>query len=200
MHTGRPINFSAVLFDMDGTLTVPRLDYAAIRRDLGIGPGRLILEERAERDPAGRAAADAVLLRHETEAAEQSDLNAGCRELLDALRGVPLGLVTRNSRRSVEITLAKHGLADRFAAVVTREDEPYKPAPDPLWLACGRLGVAPASAAMVGDGVHDVEAAARAGVRCIWVSHGAPRPFDAVPWRKACGLGEVLGLLEGGEG
>lgn len=194
MHEGNQY-FSSVLFDMDGTLTVPRLDYAAIRREMGLRPDQLILESRGEMDAAGKAAADAVLLRHETEAAERSELNPGCRGLLDFLRGMPVALVTRNSRRSVDSTLAKHGLAGYFDAIVTREDEPFKPAPDPLWLACSRLNIDPAAAVMVGDGAHDVEAAANAGIPCVWVSHGARRKFEAKPWCEARDLGEVLGIL-----
>ena len=194
MHEGDQ-DFSSVLLDMDGTLTVPRLDYAAIRREMGLRPDQLILESKAEMDAAGKAAADAVLLRHETEAAERSELNPGCRELLDFLRAMPVALVTRNSRRSVDLTLAKHVLAGHFGAIVTREDEPFKPAPDPLWLACSRLNVDPAAAVMVGDGAHDVEAAANAGIACVWVSHGARRKFEAEPWREARDLGEVLWIL-----
>ena len=194
MEIERP---AAVLFDMDGTLTVPLLDYDAIRRDLGLRPEQGILETMRQMGPADRAAADAVLLRHETDAAERSALNAGCMELLDHLRdvGLPLAVVTRNSRRSVDLTLGKHRLADRFAAVVTREDEPFKPDPHPLRLACEGLNVAPDAVWLVGDGRHDVEAAVAAGVRCVWVSHGSNRTFDAVPWRTVETLWDVLRLV-----
>src|SRR5205807_3799833 len=76
----------AVLFDMDGTLTEPMLDFPAIKAEMGIGT-RPILEALAELTGPSRAAAEAVLLRHEEHAAENSTLNPGCREVLEWLGG-----------------------------------------------------------------------------------------------------------------
>ena len=77
-----PLAPTAVLLDMDGTLTEPMLDFPRIKADMGIGD-RPILEALAELDAAARSAAEAALLRHEDRAAENSTLNPGCRELLD---------------------------------------------------------------------------------------------------------------------
>src|SRR5207248_6429710 len=91
----------AVLFDMDGTLTEPMLDFPRIKAEMGIG-GRPILEAMAEMNPAELRRAQAVLDRHEEEAARLSTLNPGCREVLGWLlaHGVGVALITRNSRRS----------------------------------------------------------------------------------------------------
>jgi FMN phosphatase YigB (HAD superfamily) len=43
---------------------------------------------------------------------------------------------------------------------------------------------------MIGDGQYDVEAGHAAGMRTIWLSHGQPRDFKAVPDH------EVRDLLE----
>ena len=173
---------AAVLFDMDGTLTVPLIDFDAIRRDMGLSPGP-ILERMALMSATDRAAADAVLLRHEDGAAERSELNPGCRELLTWLDAVamPTALVTRNTRRSVDIVFRRHGL--NFDVTVTREDGKFKPDPAPLYLACDRLHVSPADAWMVGDGYHDIEAGVAAGMAAtVWVAHGERhRPFAAEP-------------------
>src|SRR5277367_6240230 len=71
----------AILFDMDGTLTQPLLDFDQIRRDMGIGNGP-ILESIKKMNPAERTVAEQILFRHEDRAAEESELNPGCRELL----------------------------------------------------------------------------------------------------------------------
>src|SRR6476469_1089076 len=88
---------AAVLFDMDGTLTEPMLDFARIKAEMGIGD-RPILETLAELTGGRRAEAEAVLLRHEQHAAKNSTLNPGCRELLQWLheRRVRTALSTRN--------------------------------------------------------------------------------------------------------
>ena len=191
----------AVLFDMDGTLTAPMLDFPRIKADMGIGD-RPILEALAEMDAPRRAAAEAVLARHEEQAAAGSTLNPGCRELLDwlAARRVGTALVTRNSRQSVQTVIERHGLHVDFT--VSRADAPPKPHPGGLHLACERLGVGPGDAWMVGDGQYDVEAGLAAGILTVWLSHGRTRAFTAVPWRVANDLHEVSQLLRaclGGE-
>ncbi len=186
----------ALLFDMDGTLTEPMLDFPLIKREMGIG-NQPILEALAGMDAAARRAAEAVLLRHEERAAVESTLNPGCRELLEWVRshGLRTALITRNSRLSVDTVLARHGLS--VDVVIAREDAPPKPSPEPVRLACRKLGVPEAEAWMVGDGQYDVEAGLAAGVRTVWVSNGRPRPFDADPWLTVRDLGELAATLAG---
>ncbi len=165
---------------MDGTLTEPLIDFEAIRRDMGVGPGP-ILEQMDRMSPADLEVARQVLFRHEDDAAERSTLNAGCRELLGWLAeiGMPVGLVTRNTRRSVTTVLKRHGL--QIDVCVTREDGKFKPDPAPLYLACDRLGVSPGAAWMVGDGYHDIDAGVAARMVTVWISHRQPKPFAAEP-------------------
>jgi HAD superfamily hydrolase (TIGR01509 family) len=184
----------AVLFDMDGTLTTPMLDFPRIKAEMGIGNGP-ILEALATMSEARRAAAEAVLLRHEEDAAACSTLNPGCRELLDwlASQSIPCALITRNSRTSVSTVIERHGLQIDF--IMTRADARPKPDPEALHRACERFGVASADAWMVGDGQYDVEAGLAAGVPTVWISHGLPRPFAASPWRTVRDLHELAGCL-----
>ncbi len=185
---------SALLLDMDGTLTTPMLDFPAIKAEMGIG-NRPILEALAEMGPETRNFAEAVLLRHEEQAAAQSSLNPGCRELLGFVHShrLPIALITRNSRRSVDVVLSRHGL--RIDILVTRDDGFYKPDPGPLLLACERLQTDPARAWMIGDGRYDVEAGVAAGMKTIWLSHGRKRDFLTEPWRIVKDLSELLNML-----
>jgi HAD superfamily hydrolase (TIGR01509 family) len=186
---------AAVLLDMDGTLTKPMLDFPRIKAEMGIGE-RPILEALAEMTPAERQAAEAVLDRHEEQAARLSALNPGCRELLDRLAALNIrtALVTRNSPASVRTVVALHGL--KIDVMISRDDARPKPHPEPLLLACGRLEVAPGSAWMVGDGEFDVAAGLAAGVRTVWIRHGRQRPFSARAWREVEDLWELADLLE----
>lgn len=185
----------AILFDMDGTLAMPILDFPRIRQEMGIGD-RPILEGLAELDEPLRPAALAVLQRHEELAALSCELNPGCRELLDwiAQRRIPLAMITRNSFRSAQIVVRRHGLA--IDVLITREQPPFKPHPAPLQLACRRLAIPVAHAWMVGDGQYDVEAGRAAGIPTVWLSHGHPRFFQAEPWKTVADLHELANLLK----
>src|SRR5438876_10385031 len=94
---------AAILFDMDGTITEPVLDFPWIKGEMVIGQ-RPMLEALAEMNPAERQIAEAVLHRHEEEAALNSILNLGCMELLNWLdrHDVAVAVITRNSRHSVK--------------------------------------------------------------------------------------------------
>jgi len=185
----------ALLLDMDGTLTAPLLDFPAIKREMGIGQ-KPILEALAGLDAAARAAALAVLHRHEQHAAENSTLNAGCHDLLNwlARRQMGTALITRNSRLSAQTVCRRHDL--RIGVIISREDAPFKPQPDALQLACRRLGVDHAQAWMVGDGQYDVEAGLAAGMKTVWISHRREKPFAVQPWQTVAGLPELLAMLQ----
>jgi HAD superfamily hydrolase (TIGR01549 family) len=182
---------------MDGTLTEPMLDFAAMKAEMGIGD-RPILEALAEMGEDARRRAEAILHRYEDEAARLSTLNPGCRELLAWLedRKIRTALITRNSRSSVKTVLATHGLP--IDVLITREDAPPKPDPEPLYQACRRLEVAPADTWMVGDGEFDVRAGLNAGVRTVWLSHRRIKHFPETPWREATDLWGVIRMLEAG--
>lgn len=166
-----PPPLRAVIFDMDGTLTRPFLDFPAIRAAIGV-PEPLLENMLAMAPGPERRRAFEILERFEDEAAEVSELNVGAREVLEflAARSVRCGLLTRNSRRSTERTLAKHDL--RFEICVTRDDGPAKPRPEPLWKICECLGVPPGHALMVGDFKFDVLAGQNAGTRTALLTHG----------------------------
>ncbi|HEV8378719.1 MAG TPA: HAD family hydrolase [Tepidisphaeraceae bacterium] len=186
----------AILFDMDGTITQPMLDFPRIKREMGIG-NQPILEALARMSEEERGAAEAVLHRHEEAAAANSTLNAGCKEMLAWLHRhrIDVAVITRNSRLSVKTVCQRHGLD--FAVLITREDGEFKPDPAPLLEACRRLRAEKEDVWMVGDGQYDVEAGLAAGIATVWVSHGRIKPFAAEPWRVVQDLQELTALLEG---
>jgi len=156
-----------ILFDMDGVVVQQRLDFPAMKREIFGETQGFVLERMAELPPAERARADAILDRHETAAAAAAEPMDGILPFLQWMdaRGLKRGLVTRNSRKSVDVVLARLHL--RFDAVVTREDAPPKPAPEPVWLACRRMDLTPSEVLFVGDFEFDMLAGRRAGVRTV---------------------------------
>jgi len=193
LGTPKAILPKAILFDMDGTLTRPNLDFDAIRADVGVvGP---ILEAIDLLSADQQQIAHKKLLFHERLGAQTSELNDGCVELLRWVEsvGIRTALVTRNTPESVETILRKFGL--NFDVRITRDDKPYKPQPEPAWLACSRLGIDPTHAWFVGDGCHDIECAVAADIASVWISHGQPCSFDARPTVTVRDLLELHELL-----
>lgn len=152
----------AFIFDLDGTLTVPRLDFEAIRAELGICEGS-ILEELERLEAGAGAAARKVLEAHEQRAAIASTLQPGAKELLDELRRrkFPTAILTRNSRRSLDTVIKKHQL--EVDESLSREEAPVKPSPEPVLMLCRKLGANPANTFVTGDYIFDLESARGAG-------------------------------------
>lgn len=185
----------AVIFDLDGTLTQPILDFDAIRRETGIdGP---VLEGLLHLGAEARRRAEEILERHERDAAAASTLQAGAAELIDELRrrGVRTAVLTRNSRESLRCVLERHSL--RFDALRSREDGPNKPDPRPVLELCEQLGVAPAETLVVGDYLFDLEAANSAGAISVLLEGPGNRRFADRARRRVRGLAEILELLDG---
>ncbi|HVZ75235.1 MAG TPA: HAD family hydrolase [Polyangia bacterium] len=169
------------IFDLDGTLTEPLLDFDAMRAEIGLRPGLPILEQLAEAEEATRARADEILRRHEREAIARATLADGCRELLDALAAarVPTAILTRNVREVVDVFVATFGFV--FTAVFTREDGPPKPSPAGVHALCGVMNTAPAETLVVGDYKFDILAGRDAGCPTALVTTTHTPTADELP-------------------
>jgi HAD superfamily hydrolase (TIGR01549 family) len=157
-----------VLFDMDGTLYDSGINFLAIRDRLGLPQdGRPILEQLRAASPEVHGRGIELLHAAEAEGAANGELTPGTREMLSWLqkRNIRCGLVTNNSRRSVDVILAAHPLS--FDLILTRDDAATKPSPDLFLLALDRLDCRPSEAVAVGDTHLDALAAHRAGIREI---------------------------------
>ncbi len=171
-------SIDTVLFDLDGTLTLPVIDFKALREKLGLplGGGSLIAA-LAQLPAKERAAKEAVILEAEQQAARLARPNHGAHELVAWLRerGFKTAVVTRNHPDAVEITLKTLNL--KFEVILHRlSGVPTKPAPDAVLEALRRLGARPQGALMVGDFVDDVVAGRTAGTRTCFITNGERRP------------------------
>jgi HAD superfamily hydrolase (TIGR01509 family) len=188
-----------ILFDMDGVVVEQRLDFLTIKQEIFGSTHGFILERMRDLGPPERARAEAILERHEAAAAAAAIPMNGIIPFLAWMeaRGLRRGLVTRNSRKSADMVLAR--LDFRFDAVVTREDAPPKPAPDPVWLACGQMGLPPSAVLFVGDFEFDMLAGRRAGVRTVLLRNEEQPSSDHADY-IVDSLAELRRLLEGGRG
>ncbi|GMU37679.1 MAG: HAD family hydrolase [Phycisphaerae bacterium] len=187
---------TAVIFDLDGTLTKPILDFDLIRRDIGIPSGPILeaLERMGQED---RRRAEDILNHHEAHAATHSTLQEGAREVLLALRrrGYPTAILTRNARRWVDVVVSKHRL--EVDAVRTREDGAIKPAAEPVLDLCRQLKADPTASWVVGDYLFDLQSGRLAGTRTILMIGDGPTPsFASAADHVIRRLAELLPLID----
>jgi len=96
----------------------------------------------------------------------------GVETWLSSLRsaGWRQALASMAPRDNIHVTLEALGIAGYFAAIVSSEAVARgKPDPEVFLVAAARLGVAPARCVVIEDSAQGVEAAQRAGMRCIGV-------------------------------
>lgn len=176
--------FDLVIFDLDGTLTVPNHDFAALRQTLGLEPKQDILAGIAERTPERRAADMAYIRAWEVEIAERSECARGALALLErlTLAGVERAILTRNRRDVGLRTLQVIGLDHFFdpSAVWGRESCEPKPSPAGVRGLCHLKDVSPSRSCIVGDHVMDVRAGHAAGAIGILV-----HPDPSAAWLMA---------------
>ena len=85
-----------------------------------------------------------------------------------------LGIVSTKYRYRIEDVLGREGLLELFEVIVGGEDvSEFKPDPESLNLALGKMGISPEAVLYVGDSVVDAEAAMRAGVPFAAVLSGS---------------------------
>jgi HAD superfamily hydrolase (TIGR01549 family) len=191
------MKFKGVIFDMDGTITAPYFDFAKIKDEAGIGDVDMLDYLRfATGEEHDRVRA--ILTRIEDAGVANAKLNRGGRKLLSFLakHKIPIALLTRNSRKSVDGVCRKLKL--RFDISVAREDGPHKPAPEPILRIARRWGRKPSKLLMVGDYKWDVLCANNAGTPCALLVNGNGEP----EWVKDADyvitkLTDVIEIVEG---
>ena len=166
--------FKGVIFDMDGTITRPFINFQEIRDELGMPTGDL-LDEIRKLTPSDQDRAWSVIERHETRALDHLELQDGAAELIGKCReaGIKIGVLTRNLRRNVDCLLARFTID--VDAVATREFESVKPEPGPVLHILGRWNVRASDVLVVGDYVHDIDCGRSAGtMTCFYQNPGKP--------------------------
>ncbi len=172
----------AVLFDFDGTLTRPEaIDFGALRARLGVPAGTPILEFiEALPSAEDRARRHRILEGFEEAAARASLPNSAAEDILLLLheRGFRLGILTRNTRSSIDLALGNFRRVSHtlFDAIITREHQGRpKPYPDGVYAAARLLGVDPRELLVVGDFIFDIAAGRAAGSPTVLITNTTGR-------------------------
>ena len=192
------MKITTVIFDLDGTITRPFLDFDAMRAEMGLsadaGP---ILEAMEHMSEEERTHAEQVLLEHESRAADESVLNDGARRTLDALRraGIKIGILTRNKRINAEAVARKHNLA--FDAIVDRGDGPAKPDAFGVLRLCEIFAAKPAETLVVGDFLYDLLSAKAANATAVLLKNSEKtQKFAKYADFTVASLDEILKIID----
>ena len=187
--------FLGVIFDMDGTLTVPSLDFGVIREAIGVPPGGDLAVQIAELLPEEQDRAWAIIESHEALAIENQHLQPGCAGLLTRCReaGFRLGVVTRNVEHSVTELCARFGL--EFDTVLTREFKHMKPHPGPVLHILDTWGLAAKDVLMVGDYIHDIQCGRAAGTPTCYFQNPGRFCVGAAPDYVVNSMSELEAML-----
>lgn len=187
---GKPI----LIFDLDGTLMDTRRDIATavnlMRRDYGllplpldtitgyIGDGITELVRRALSDRTNTDIAEATRIcgmRYSEHIHDETVLYPGVREGLEHLRnnGYAIAMVSNKPGDLCRVLLNYFGITNLFDSVLGGGDtQNLKPHPEPLLLAIRHTNARQAGSWMIGDHKTDLEAARRAGLPSIFLTHG----------------------------
>jgi phosphoglycolate phosphatase len=191
----------AVLFDMDGTLLDSAPDFIAIAQAMRAAHGLPPMADKDIRDHVSGGARAMVLrafdvdpLSKQFEALRLEFLERyqqHCAVLTKPFDGIPelladieqakliWGVVTNKPVRYAAPIMEQLGLAERSAILICPDHVTNsKPDPEPLLLACSRLGLDPASVLYVGDDLRDIESGRAAGTKTAAVTYGYIHPDD----------------------
>lgn len=190
-----PTSPKAVLFDLDGTLLDTAPDFIRVLNHLRLDKGLEALPAEqirnqvsngaralirlgfnlAEGDPGFDGLLETFLDRYLAALAVETRLFEGLDTFLIELerRRIPWGVVTNKPSRYTDPLLTELALTERCAVSICPDHvEHRKPHPEPILLACQRLGIAPSDTWYIGDHARDIEAGQRAGCTTVGVLWG----------------------------
>ncbi|MFW9792884.1 MAG: HAD family hydrolase [Candidatus Thorarchaeota archaeon] len=194
----------ALVFDMDGTITVLKLPLEAMRRDTkqyyiskgfpveqfeecdGISSStdkarEFFLSNSYSEDDWNEmeSEVDRILSQHEGFAAADAVPIDGALEIVQKVRdaGLKTAILTNNGRPALNEIMKQIPLRDYFDVIQTRHESPKpKPFPDGLLKVASDLGVDESEIVYVGDALIDATAAQRAGIEFWGVTTGETSP------------------------
>lgn len=144
---------------------------AAIHRRIGAGSDVLMQELIGQESDEAKAA----WRRHFDDLKDEVAVFPGAADLLRAVRakGPAVMLATSSEPADVETLLCALDAADAITGVTSAGDvDQAKPSPEVFEAALEQVGCSPGAALVVGDTPWDVEAAKRAGLRCVGFTSG----------------------------
>jgi len=225
MVNGDSLRFRAVVFDLDGTLVDSLVDVAGAVNDILALSGvpavprekwpMLLGEGSRRRMEAGFAFGGTTLTaedldrsvrrfqeRYAERMLEETRAFDGATEALERIAGlgIKVGVCTNKEERAARAILSELGLVSHITAVAGPDTYGVqKPHRDHVLKLLEAMGVEPAHAILVGDSVHDIEAAHNAGLPAVYVlwGYGHLDPRGAQPDHVIGAFADLVPILKG---
>ena len=185
------MNYSAVIFDMDGVLidSEPLHQKVGLKmlRDLNIPINRemflrftgttvlsmwkiLLKENNLKQNPVELAAEYNRQIIEKLKVSSDVKLMDGVRDVLKNLKSkkIPVALASSSNKELIDEMLHKFSIEEYFDVIVSGSDVKHsKPHPEIFLMAAKRLGISPSKCIVVEDSTNGTIAAKHAGMFCI---------------------------------
>lgn len=188
-------NFSAILFDLDGTLVDTAPDLAFALNCLMEEEGLDVLPYDTVRSVASHGSAGLLglgfgistdhddypslqqrfLQLYQDNIARKTVLFEGMEEVITALENANImwGIVTNKPAFLTDLLVKKLNLTDRAGCVVSADTTPFsKPHPAPILHACDVIQHDPKECIYIGDSARDIEAGKNVNMRTVVALYG----------------------------
>jgi len=188
-------SFSAILFDLDGTLVDTAPDLAFALNTLLQENNKQVIDYNTIR-PLASHGSPALLKQgfgieinhpdfpelqqrfiqiYQDNIARETRLFAGMEQVLNQLEAanIPWGIVTNKPAFLTEPLLVQLNLSHRAACVVSSDTTAHsKPHPEPMFYACQQINLAPEQCLYIGDAARDIEAGKNANMQTVLAYYG----------------------------
>ncbi|MEM3550332.1 MAG: HAD family hydrolase [Candidatus Bathyarchaeia archaeon] len=196
----------AVVFDLDGTIVSFNIDYKAVRAEvrsflvkngvpasvLSLNDGifemlrkvEIFMKNSGKSEKAFKEIRCSVLSiaeKHELEAAKNTKLHLGVKEVLVSLKNMNLkmGICTVNCEKSAQYVLKRFGIDHFFDAVVSRDNvKEVKPDVEHIKAVLRALNIAPHETIVVGDSPADMKCAREVKAVAVGLTTGISTPKE----------------------
>jgi len=173
-----------IIFDLDGTLIKLPVRYELLLSNLRdffntteeFNPLIPSIVEKSQGDENKLKNAFNLICEEELTAAENFELMENATQILDYFKSknYTLGLVTMQCRNAVEKILSDIKMSEIFSSVITRDE--YYDRFEQIKKMFEAFNLSPKEVLMVGDRIHDVESAHKAGCKAVLVHENKSHP------------------------
>ena len=165
--------FRGIIFDMDGTLTVPKINFKELRKRLNIPENKDILEYAETLSSNSKKEYFEIIESFELEGLKKMEFQKNVEKTLSDFEknNIKLAIITRNSKQNSEVVLRKLNID--FSPILTREFSHIKPDPTPVNYIVKEWQLDKNEVLIVGDFKDDILSGNNAGIStCFFQNEG----------------------------